>query len=194
MISFKFLQASPKWRGKEVHWGLCRCVCVLGAAKGLGVPVLLLPAVHRLGGKHQCPGQVFSGDHEAWGRKSPRCCSVSLGAGVQASLVPMFAAGQQGGKARLILALSQLCLFPLSPHWERKNINLARAVNTIPGSLLATEIVAAFPYPKLSRCPQSSRTWSYVSFSAEMKSIFLLVGGGLVSPQVVPVKASTALL
>lgn len=67
-------------------------------------------------GSTSAQGRSFLVTMKLEGEKAPGAAQSHLGAGVQASLVPMFAAGQQGGKARLILALSQLCLFPLSPH------------------------------------------------------------------------------
>lgn len=124
-ISFKSLQASPKWGGKEVHWGLCRHIHVLGAAKGMQIPVLLLPTLCRLGGKHQGPGQVCAGHHDTWETKGPRCSSASLGAGLQGkgtswapSTSPVWTASHMlwslGGKVWLILAFFQLHSLPIN--------------------------------------------------------------------------------
>jgi len=73
---------------------------------------------------------------------------------------------------------------------RKEKINLTGAA--VSGSVLATESLGMSPYPKLLRCPQSIRTCSLLSFSAEKKSVFLMFGAGLLCHQVVPVKVSTA--
>lgn len=86
-------------------WGLCRHICGLGAAKGTQELILLLPAGHRLGGKHQGQGQVCAGHLETWETKSPRCCS-ELGNQSYEQLV-----SRREGQAAL--ALSQYCSLQL---------------------------------------------------------------------------------
>lgn len=168
---------------KELCWGLCRHTCGLGAARGMQWLTLLL---------QQCTDWV--GSTRAKGRsvldtlrdKEPQVLlSFREGTSWASELVPMWAAGQQGGKARLVLALTQNCSLPL-----QAKVWLSWSCYT--RSSPSHREPCCVPFPKLlsalraaglgARCP-----------SLQRKTQCLIFGRGLVSPQVVPVKVKCSI-